>query len=366
MGAGKLNNKSTRGRNVRTAKMPARKHFSPSESLRIEQPAAHIRDTVGVLFNSTPITSRFNSGTHRRLHWHAGDCNFMHVESDAVAIDRTKAQAMNGEHLLFVHRYLRGYVRGRIGDLNVDRDAGSIYILDTAKRVEIIQTCYRQQAMFIHKSALGFDPDRHPPLMKFPCDRSVGRLLNALFDHLFRDLLQNNSIDVAKLEQLKACLKMAIGSDARQGDIRNHVREALKDTICSYIDRNLEDGELSVDTILNEFGVSRASLYRMFQDRGGVREFIGSRRLLSAVLDIADGPVRRGDIAATAEKWGFTTSANFNRAVRREFGVAPGSLVDLPTKERDMWISLLKPLDFHRAVHDSFGRLMQSKVLLPE
>ncbi|MEP1144319.1 MAG: helix-turn-helix domain-containing protein [Henriciella sp.] len=345
--------------------MPARKHFSPSEIVAVDQPAIHVRDSVGLLFDTTPLKSRLNKGTHSRLHWIAEDCSFLHIETDAAAIRRTKAQSMNGEHLLFVHRYLSGFLRGRLGDLNVDRDPGSIYVLDMAKRVETVQRRYRQQGIFITKSALGFDNDNHPAMMKFPSDRSVGRLLDTLFNDLFRDLLQNNAIEAAKLEQTKACLKIAMGANVRDGDIRHHFRAALRDTICSYIERNIEHEDLSVGSILKEFGVSRASLYRMFDDRGGVREFITSRRLLSAVLDLSNGPVLRGDIAMTAEKWGFMTSGNFNRAVRREYGVAPGSLVDLPKQDRNKLSPWSAPLDFQRALQNSFSRITQSKIRLP-
>lgn len=350
---------------MQTVKGPTRRHFSPSEIVAVEQPAAHVRDSVGILFDTTPLKSRLNKGTHSRLHWVAEDCSFLHIETDAAAIGRTRAQAMNGEHLLFVHRYLSGFLRGRLGDLNVDRDPGSIYVLDMAKRVETVQRRYRLQGMFIPKSALGFDHDSHPTLMKFPNGRSVGRLLDALFNDLFRDLLQNDAIDVARFEQFKSCLKLSMGADARDVDIRRHVRDALRDTICSHVEKNIEHGDLSVDSILKEFGVSRASLYRMFEDRGGVREFISSRRLLRAVLDLSNGPVLRGDISKTAEKWGFTTSANFNRAVRREFGTTPGSLVDLPKRERKTFSLKSAPVDFQRALQSSFSRLTQSKILLP-
>lgn len=289
----------------------------------------------------------------------------MHVESDAVAVNRSKSQAMNGEHLLIVHRYLDGFSRGRAGDFNIDRDPGSIYVIDSAQRMEHIQTRYSTQSIFIPKAVAGFDHDRHPVLTKFPSGQSIGRLLSDLFNDLFGDLLQNHSFEIAKLEQLKACLEMAMGADVREGDIRRHVRDALRNTICTYVERNLEHENLSVTSILKEFGVSRASLFRMFEDRGGVREFITSRRLLSAVLDLSDGPVLRGDIAMTAEKWGFTSSGNFNRAVRREYGVAPGSLVDLPREEQTRPSPRMAAVDFHRALQRSFDKMTQSKIRLP-
>lgn len=320
---------------------------------------------MGVLFDYTPLESSSNSGVHKNWHWHTDGCVFTQSDSDAFAIRKTKPQTALGEHLLFVHRYVEGHIRGRIGDLNIDRGPGTVNIIDLASRVECVQSPAVMQTMFIHKTTLGYDPDVHPPLSKFAIDHSVGRLLNALLADVFRDLLQHDVVNLAKLEQLKACLKMGMGTDPRRGDIRRHVRDALRDLICAHIERNLENWGLSVGSLLKEFGVSRASLYRMFEDRGGVRQFISNRRLLNAVLDISNGPILRGDIAAAAEKWGFTTGANFNRAVRREFGVAPGSLVNIADQEGQRQDSRIEVFDYHCPLQSSFGQLVQSKVLLP-
>ena len=55
--------------------------------------------------------------------------------------------------------------------------------------------------------------------------------------------------------------------------------------------------------------------------------------MLSAVLDIAEGPIKRAAISDIAERWGFSSRPQFNRAVRRYFGVAPGSLLNMPEEE---------------------------------
>lgn len=327
----------------------------------MEQPSEHIRDTMGVLYDFTPLKYHLNSGTQRTWLWRSDDCVFMKIDSDATAIRKTKAHAANGEHLLCIQRYVSGGVRGRIGDLNIDRGPGSINILDQASLLESIQRPASTQLVFIHKSALGYDPDVHPPFLKIMTDTPFGRLLDSLFQDVFHDLTQNKAVDLAILDQFKACLKIGMGADPKQGDLRRHARDALRGMICTHIEQNLEDPDLSVDSLLKAFGVSRASLYRMFEDRGGVRQFIRNRRLLNAVLDISCGPVLRGDIATAAEKWGFSTSADFNRSIRREFGVAPGSLVNLPIHDRGLFHPEAKLISLNRNVRNSFTRLNRSR-----
>lgn len=312
------------------SKPKRRKLYIPSVNrLRIEQPATFIRDSMGELYDNTPLNEEGGSGVMKTSHWFTESNIFVELTTDAFAVRRTKPQAENGASLVTVHRFVRGVHRGRLGDLSTDRDPGMVYIMDLSSRVEGIQRPATMQNIFFQKSALGFDPDRHPPMMAFPQSHPLGRLIYQLYATLFDRLFEANELDLDAFDQFVACLKVALGADPNECGLREKVRAALFDSICCHIERNIDDRDLSVDSILQNFGVSRASLYRLFGERGGVRQYISDRRLLHAVLDITARPLRRGDISAAAEKWGFSSDANFNRAVRREFGVNPGALVGL-------------------------------------
>ena len=100
--------------------------------------------------------------------------------------------------------------------------------------------------------------------------------------------------------------------------------------IQSYIEQNLSRMDLCAETLLPKFGVSRATLYRLFEEEGGVRNYIVDRRLFRAILDISTGPQHRGKIQQAAKRWGFSSAANFNRSVRHTFGGAPGALLRSP------------------------------------
>lgn len=229
---------------------------------------------------------------------------------------------------MFVHRYVKGYVRSRMGDQNFDREPGSVYVLDLEHRIEGVQRPATVQGILIPKSVLRFHPDSHPPLLKLSTAHPMGQAIDAVFDNLFDGLLQANAIDQILLDRMIACLRVVMNTDLNDGDIRRRARDALTEVISSHVEANIDDWDLSVTTILRNFGVSRASLYRMFEARGGVRQFISDRRLLRAVLDLSKRPILRGDISAAADRWGFTSGVSFNRAVKREFGVSPASLIN--------------------------------------
>lgn len=345
-------------------KDPTKLTFSAAQRGLIEIPSAHVRDTLGQLFDITPLTSPNNSGLHRNRHWYGEKCIFTQLEADAFAVRRTKAQIANGEHLVFVHRYVDGYLRGRIGDLNIDREPGYIYLLDQASNVECVQRPATMQTVIFPKAALGFDPDQHPPLVKLSIENGIGKMLNGLFDLVFQGLNQKNEIVYETFNQLVACLQVGLGAPPAKSDIRAHARRAMRSTISQHIEQNLDHWDLSVDTILQNFGVSRASLYRLFDDRGGVRQYISDRRLLRAVLDIAEGPLQRGAISDVAERWGFSSGSNFNRAIRREFGVAPGSLINLPEEEVLELSNRLDLQNFKLNSDDSVERVVRSGLLV--
>ena len=64
----------------------------------------------------------------------------------------------------------------------------------------------------------------------------------------------------------------------------------------------------------------------MFEADGGVRRYIQDRRLQVAIWDLADGGIKRGRLTHVSEKWGFSSNANFNRAVKLAFTMPPGAL----------------------------------------
>ena len=129
-----------------------------------------------------------------------------------------------------------------------------------------------------------------------------------------------------ELEAFFDFMKRAIDPKNKTGDIRRRARTKLYDKICDHIYQNLTDPDLSAVYLMDTFGVSRASLYRMFQADGGLKTFITRRRLFRAALDIAEDPTKRGKIVVSAQRWGFDSPSHFNRLVHKTFGTSPSSL----------------------------------------
>lgn len=90
-----------------------------------------------------------------------------------------------------------------------------------------------------------------------------------------------------------------------------------------FIDANLQDPALGAEMLCARFGVSRASLYRLFAPQGGVNEHIRNRRL-RRVFDALSDPAQSLSMAQVAESYGFTVWSSFSRAFKGRFGMTPG------------------------------------------
>ena len=96
----------------------------------------------------------------------------------------------------------------------------------------------------------------------------------------------------------------------------------------TFIARNLENPELSPDHICRQLGLSRTSLYREFQEDGGVLRFIADQRLDRCFADLMATPASRGAVRQVAERWGFHHAGNFHRRFRERFGMSPSDCLD--------------------------------------
>jgi AraC-like DNA-binding protein len=94
-------------------------------------------------------------------------------------------------------------------------------------------------------------------------------------------------------------------------------------TLCRYIEGNLASRDLGVAKLAATFGLSRASLYRLFEPAGGVASFIRQRRLARARHELSAPGLHDRRIGPIAYQAGFRSVATFNRAFLAAYGETP-------------------------------------------
>lgn len=92
------------------------------------------------------------------------------------------------------------------------------------------------------------------------------------------------------------------------------------------IDNRLDDRDLEPEKLAKQFGLSRASIYRLFEPLGGVRSYIQQRRLMRAYQLLSSPSHFDESIAAIATKVGFSESTTFSRAFRNLYRMAPSDV----------------------------------------
>lgn len=111
------------------------------------------------------------------------------------------------------------------------------------------------------------------------------------------------------------------------------------------IERRLEDPELTPQSLIDEFGIARSTLYRLFEPLGGVSTYITERRLHYAFRLIVDSQQPRQRISQLAFKLGFSQPSAFTRAFKDLFGLSPKEVRALAAQSKEREVELLADRD---------------------
>lgn len=315
--------------------------LSPSNSRNLARPAASqiarfrateegwIESVAGILDVMRLDRSSTDEIAEINL-WFAAECEFVFSYDEACTWKRSKWQASRCDEYVFVHRYLDCTLTGQSGTEDIAMAPGRIYLEDQGALLNTIKSQGWCQGIIMPKQLLGYRTGEHSTNIDLSANPALSQAMNFEFNHLFKSLYLENAIELDVLNRIIACIKVAIGSEFQDGDVRRKARDSLTTIIRRHIECRLASPELTAESLLEQFGVSRASLYRMFEAYGGVRQYVNNRRIFHAVRELADQTAIRGGVSAVAEKWNFSSAASFNRAVRRTLGTTPGRILETP------------------------------------
>jgi AraC-like DNA-binding protein len=116
----------------------------------------------------------------------------------------------------------------------------------------------------------------------------------------------------------------AFGSEtAMSGNQRASVYRTIRQTAARIIEKRLLDPGLTTDVIARAAAVSRTSLYRAFEDQGGVNRFVQARRLERAREALLAPRNGRVSIDRIAQSHGFPVTRTFEHLFMERFGHRP-------------------------------------------
>ena len=119
---------------------------------------------------------------------------------------------------------------------------------------------------------------------------------------------------------MASCLK---GDEAPRVGAADQQAARQRAAIDRLIRREIASARLDANRLATLSGLSRATLYRLYEADGGVAARIREMRLARVHAALADPAQRDRPINEVAEAWGFHCTASFNRAFRKAFGTTP-------------------------------------------
>jgi AraC-like DNA-binding protein len=145
---------------------------------------------------------------------------------------------------------------------------------------------------------------------------SLARLARSLYEEADRLIEEEERAALeAYFDALSACI---VGADPGTPAID------LRQQILAFIHRYLSEPTLGPSEIASAMGISVRHLHRLFLLTGSsLGDYVRNRRLEGCRRDLANPYMRERSITEIAFFWGFSDSAHFSHAFKKQFGVSP-------------------------------------------
>ena len=286
------------------------------------------RDAVSPLFDvALPSPDAVDTFAAEVRSYHPGPILFASVAASAQHFRRSPGTiARNGINHYLVQLYRQGGFHGDANGRSVAVGPGDVSVLDMALPLQTRAQTFENISLVIPRRMLA-------PLLASP-DAVHGTVLRAnsgagalLRDHLTTRYTQAPDLRADEADALMqgtvALMGACIGptADAREM-AADDIRAATLVGIKRFIEGNLGAPSLNAERVCGRFGVSRPTLYRLFEPYGGFMRYIQERRLRRCFTELTSPHAGGQRIADIAQRWGFGNEATFSRASRRQLDVS--------------------------------------------
>ncbi len=266
--------------------------------------------------------------------WHLGAVMLGSIRASALDFDRSASivTASGMDHLM-IQLYTEGGFAGSAGDRPITVAPQDVCVFDLAQTLRTRATAFHNLTLLVPRpymaAAVEDVATLHGVVLsgRDPLTELLAEHLRALAARVPR--LRSTRAATAAARGTVALITAMLATVAPQTRARPSAglpsphRRATQ-----YIDRNLSDQTLDADAVAEELGMSRATLYRLFEPLGGVSGYIRRRRLTCAALHLASPEYRHERLSQVAFRWGFGSEASFSRSFRLQFGLTPSDARD--------------------------------------
>lgn len=203
---------------------------------------------------------------------------------------------------------------------------GDMLVIDLARSHVMLNDDFRHVTVVIPRD---LDPKLtrileqlhgHPLSRDNPQVWLLGRHLVAMWEIVPELTRLNAAGTVRGLVQMMS--PMLTDEAAALPDIGPEGAAPLRQAIAAFLEDNLHR-DVDTGELLSRFRISRATLYRLFANGGGVRSHVRERRLIRAYRQLTADTKGELGIGGLAWSLGFISDSHFSRAFRQHFGLSP-------------------------------------------
>lgn len=235
--------------------------------------------------------------------------------------DPATRTAVCHDYLLF-ERFYSGFGKAEVDDVEFEVHPSKLHLIDMSRRYVSSKDASSSQGVLIPHSAVGYDPSTDPAFASLDLASSYGELL-ASAHQLLVPYIQERQAEAAEfvgafLDLIQRFMLRRAPSPSK--DSLGRPTQAL---LREYVQAHLSDPDLDIQRLSANFGVSRAALFRHFEEFGGVQRYIRNCRLDRCLFELIGKSPERGSISAVARRWNFNDATRFNRLFRDRFGMVP-------------------------------------------
>ncbi|QAY75253.1 helix-turn-helix domain-containing protein [Sphingosinicella sp. BN140058] len=259
--------------------------------------------------------------------WHLGTLMLGSFDSSSLSFERAPALvARSGLDHLLVQLYEAGGFQGTAGEYPIEVAPGDIVVFDLASTLHTQASDFRNLSFLIPRAFFEShldDPGALHGIVLRP-DMPLAGILASYFRALVERVPALQADEAIAAAKATAALATTVLCTYAQADRRTSqpILSPFR-AIAQTLEAGLHDPELDAEQVAARLGMSRATLYRVFEPVGGVAGYIRRRRLSRAALALAAPENARRKIAEISYENGFASEATFARIFRATFGLSP-------------------------------------------